>query len=81
MTTPVLSMLFLIWVTNDTVALQRFAERYDQYKDMASERYGVPYEEVTDDMRYRGKTTYSGVWLWVRRERVHWLLRTIRRVE
>lgn len=51
---------FLIWVTNDTVALQRFAEGYDQYKDMASARYGVPYEEVNDDQRYRGKQLILG---------------------
>lgn len=52
--------VFLIWVTNDKVALDRFAAGFDQYKDMAMERYGVAYEDVNDDQRYRGKQLILG---------------------
>ena len=51
---------FLIWVTNDQVALKRFADGFDQYKDMAAARYGVKYEDVNDDQRYRGKQLILG---------------------
>jgi DNA polymerase len=52
--------VFMIWVTKDYKALERFTTGFDQYKDMAVERYKVEYDDVTDDQRYRGKQLILG---------------------
>ena len=50
----------LCWVVYDDKAIKRFSEGFDQYIDMASARYHVPYEEVTDQQRYYGKQLILG---------------------
>ena len=52
--------ILLIWLAEDWEACQRFADKFDQYKDMASFNYGVPYDEVTKDQRQMGKVGILG---------------------
>lgn len=51
---------FLAWFTDDQASLQLFRNKGDQYKDMASAKFGVPYDEVTKDQRFVGKVIILG---------------------
>lgn len=50
----------LAWFTDDAASLKLFRDGGDQYKDMASHRYNVPYEEVTKEQRFVGKVIILG---------------------
>jgi DNA polymerase len=60
----------LAWIAGDQKTLDRFAAGHDQYIDMASARYHVPYEEIAKgyisniqaykDMRQMGKVIILG---------------------
>jgi len=50
----------LAWLANDEKTLKLFHKGLDQYIDMAAERYGVPYDKVTDDQRAFGKMLILG---------------------
>jgi DNA polymerase len=50
----------LAWSAGDTQTLQDFADGIDQYKTMASARFGVPYSEVTKEQRRVGKAIILG---------------------
>lgn len=60
----------LAWIAGDQKTLDRFKTGYDQYIDMASARYHVPYEEIKEgcdkheqfyiDMRQMGKVIILG---------------------
>jgi len=50
----------LHWVAGDTKTLELFEKGLDQYKDMASDKYNVPYEDVTPDQRFMGKVIILG---------------------
>lgn len=50
----------LAWSAGDTQTLQDFADGVDQYKTMASARFGVPYSEVTKEQRGVGKAIILG---------------------
>ena len=51
---------FLVWYTDDQKSLQLFRDGGCQYRDMASARYKVSYDEVTDDQRFVGKVIILG---------------------
>jgi DNA polymerase len=51
---------FLAWFTDDQKSLQLFREGGDQYKDMASSKFGVAYEDVDDYQRFVGKVIILG---------------------
>lgn len=50
----------LAWLAGQEDLLERFANKADVYKYMASMIYGKPVEEITDDERFIGKTTVLG---------------------
>ena len=60
----------LAWIAGDAKTLERFVKGHDQYIDMASARYGIPYEEIRAgcadgiqrfaDMRQMGKVIILG---------------------
>lgn len=50
----------LAWYAEDIATLQRFREGFDQYKDMASHRYHVPYDQVSKAQRQMGKQIILG---------------------
>jgi len=50
----------LAWVAEDHKTLELFKQGLDQYIDMASFLYKVPYEEVTSEQRYTGKQLVLG---------------------
>jgi len=50
----------LAWFSDDQETLQLFREGLDQYIDMASSRYNVPYDQVTEDQRQFGKMLILG---------------------
>lgn len=52
--------ILLVWLAEDYAAVQRFAQKFDQYIDMAAEIYHTTYEEVTKDQRQPGKVGILG---------------------
>lgn len=50
----------LAWAANDLQTLKDFDNGLDQYKVMASARFGVPYNEVTKEQRRVGKVIILG---------------------
>jgi DNA polymerase len=50
----------LAWLAGQDDLVEAFDRGEDVYKIMASEIYGVPVEEVTDQQRFVGKTTILG---------------------
>lgn len=52
--------ILLIWLAEDYVAVQRFAQKFDQYIDMAAEIYNTTYEQVVKDQRQTGKVGILG---------------------
>jgi DNA polymerase len=46
-----------LWLAGQMDKLRALGEGRDLYKDFASSVFGVPYEEVTDDQRFIGKTS------------------------
>ena len=46
-----------MWVAGETEALKLLGEGGDLYKDFASKVFSVPYDEVTKDQRFIGKTS------------------------
>jgi len=48
------------WLAEDEKTLQGFRTGLDQYVDMASSLYNVPYEEVTKEQRQMGKIVILG---------------------
>ena len=51
----------LAWLAGQEDILQGFRDKKDIYKVMASGIYGVPYDEVTKDQRFYGKTAVLGL--------------------
>lgn len=52
--------ILLVWLAEDYVAVQRFAQKFDQYIDMAAEIYNTTYEQVVKDQRQTGKVGILG---------------------
>lgn len=52
--------ILLMWLAQDWNAVERFANKFDPYKDLAVHMYNVPYEEVTKDQRQMGKMGVLG---------------------
>ena len=52
--------VLLIWVADDQVSLKLVRSGRDQYVDMASFLFNVPYDEVNDDQRFLGKIIILG---------------------
>lgn len=52
--------VLLMWQVRNVEALARFAEGKCQYKDMAADILGVPYEEITKSQRQFGKPIVLG---------------------
>lgn len=52
--------ILLMYMCEDDAAVKRFASGIDQYKDLASHMYGVPYEKVTKEQRQMGKMGILG---------------------
>lgn len=50
----------LAWAAGDTGTLLDFENGVDQYKTMASARFGVPYDQVTKEQRRVGKVIILG---------------------
>ena len=50
----------LAWFAGDEETLELFRQGLDQYIDMAAFLFGVPYNEVTDEMRQFGKILVLG---------------------
>jgi len=50
----------LAWIAQDEKTLQLFRDGLDQYKDMASYLFKIPYGDVKDDQRYIGKQLVLG---------------------
>lgn len=50
----------LCWLANDGEALRLFEAGRDQYKDMAAFLFNKPYDAVTDEERFFGKTLVLG---------------------
>ena len=50
----------LAWAAGDEQTLQDFRNGLDQYKTMASARFGVPYDKVTTEQRRVGKAIILG---------------------
>lgn len=50
-----------MWVAGETEALKILGEGGDLYKEFASMAFGVPYDEVTKDQRFIGKTSQLGL--------------------
>jgi DNA polymerase len=50
-----------MWVAGETEALRTLGEGGDLYKEFASMAFGVPYDEVTKDQRFIGKTSQLGL--------------------
>lgn len=49
-----------LWLSGDEENLNAYVEGIDSYKEMASDIYGVPYEQVTKDQRELGKRAILG---------------------
>lgn len=52
--------ILLMWVVDDYAAVHRFAQGLDQYKDMASAIYNIPYDAVVPSQRQFGKALELG---------------------
>lgn len=50
----------LMWLCREHTAIEMIVKGYDQYKMMASELFGVPYDNVNGDQRFVGKTLILG---------------------
>lgn len=50
----------LAWLVDDEPTLELFRKGQDQYKDMASAMYHVPYDQVTKEQRQVGKAAVLG---------------------
>jgi DNA polymerase len=50
-----------MWVAGETEALRLLGEGGDLYKEFASKAFDVPYEEVTKEQRFIGKTSQLGL--------------------
>lgn len=50
----------LAWTAEDEVKIQRFRDGFDEYKDMASHMFLVPYDKVNDEQRSFGKMLVLG---------------------
>ena len=44
-----------MWLCEEHEAVKRFAQRFDQYKDLAVHMYNVPYDEIDKSQRQVGK--------------------------
>lgn len=51
----------IAWIADEQKLLNLFAAHRDPYKELASKIFGVPYEQVTDDMRQVGKVGILGL--------------------
>jgi DNA polymerase len=52
--------ILLCWITGDIVMLNRFAQGFDQYIDMASALTYIPYNDINDKQRFMGKVIILG---------------------
>lgn len=52
--------ILLMWLCQDDNAVQRFADGLDQYKDLATHMYHVPYDQITKAQRQMGKMGILG---------------------
>ena len=50
-----------MWVAGEMSALKLLGEGGDLYKEFASKAFGVPYDEVTKEQRFVGKTSQLGL--------------------
>jgi len=50
----------LFWLTGEEDILDKIREGLDVYKLVASQMFQIPYEDITSDMRQRGKTVVLG---------------------
>lgn len=50
-----IEFILLMYMCNQTEAVERFAQKFDQYKDLAVHMYNVPYDEITKEQRQVGK--------------------------
>jgi DNA polymerase len=48
------------WKAGELEAVERFNQHKDQYKDMASFLTGIPYDDIDDKTRFKGKTIILG---------------------
>ena len=67
----------LAWLAGQEDILQGFRDQKDIYKVMASGIYGVPYDEVTKDQRFYGKTAVLGLGYGMGAERFREWLETL----
>ena len=52
--------ILLMYLCEDEAAVKRFAEGLDQYKDLASHMYHVPYKDINKNQRQMGKMGILG---------------------
>lgn len=52
--------ILLMWLAEDQKAMDRFAGKFDPYKDLAVHMYNVDYDSVTKDQRQMGKMGVLG---------------------
>ena len=52
--------VLLLWLAGETEKLEAISKGFDHYKMFASQIYGVPYDEVTDEQRFAGKVGVLG---------------------
>lgn len=52
--------ILLMYLCEDEAAVKRFADGLDQYKDLASHMYHVPYNEINKNQRQMGKMGILG---------------------
>lgn len=50
-----IEFILLMWLCEEHEAVKRFAQRFDQYKDLAVHMYNVPYDEINKSQRQVGK--------------------------
>ena len=55
-----IEFILLVWLAGDAEAVKHFANGLDQYKMLAMDMYGVPYDEVSKDQRQMGKVGILG---------------------
>lgn len=52
--------ILLVWLAEDWEAVERFAEGFDQYKDLATHLYHTQYEDIDKNQRQTGKIGILG---------------------
>jgi len=55
-----IEFILLMYICEQTEAIKRFADKFDQYKDLATHMYNVSYDEVTKEQRQMGKMGILG---------------------